>query len=89
MYGSTNDGTLVAPFPGSTQLYIMCSKENWERSWYLSSHEHDVILKWQNEEQSIVYCLTNYRLHALWYDSLPPPAKHPFYHLFFSHYQKT
>ena len=38
---TTNDGTVIIPFPGSTQLSIMCNKEKWERVWYLSSSEHD------------------------------------------------
>ena len=38
--------SVLASFPGPTQLSITISTEKWERAWYLFSCEHDIIGKW-------------------------------------------
>ena len=52
----------IASFPGPTQLSIACSTEKRERAWYLFSHEHDAIGKWQ-KQQAAIHVLFN-RLHT-------------------------
>ena len=65
--GNTLCSTVVALFPGPTQLSGTSGTEKWgERAWYLFSREHNVIEKWWKyaEQLHFVYCSTDYMLNT-------------------------